>query len=219
MSKLNPVQMLTGTLKIKLTNIFYKLMLSLMKMYVCLRQFLKVTVLLLARVGETAASEYLQLNKLWNTGLCSWWSNSHSLKERSTSRVVSCCGHLPLSPTHLTSTPAVGQWTCNLVAAGHQPGRRTHTPHPAAAALQATRFAIQPRGLLSFYKCLNSLSLLFSALVPLSVRATLSWWQLFHTGLRITCQQPKYLCWCVVTEDVMGNRQDYQVNDKNDRDL
>lgn len=34
---------------------------------------------------------------------------THSLEECSTSRMAPRCGHLPLSPTHLTSTPAVGQ--------------------------------------------------------------------------------------------------------------
>lgn len=90
---------------------------------------------------ETAATESPPLNKLGNAGLGSWWSNSHSQKKCSTSRALPCCGHLLLSPTHLTSTPAVGQWTCNLVTAGHTPVRHTLTraPHPAAAALWATQ--------------------------------------------------------------------------------
>lgn len=95
---------------------------------IILKQILKVT------VSQTGS---LQPNKFGNTELCSGWSRTHSLEECLTSRTVPRCGHLPLSPTHLTSTPAAGQWTCNLVAAGQQPGRHTHTPHPAAAALQS----------------------------------------------------------------------------------
>lgn len=86
-----------------------------------------VLITLLAWVKKTTVWVSLWLSKLGNTGLSSWWSSTHSLEECSTSRVAPHCGHLPLSPSRLTSTPAVGQWTCNLVAAGHQLDTHTHT--------------------------------------------------------------------------------------------
>lgn len=133
-------------------------------------------------VKKTIVCESVCLSKLGNTGLYSWWSCTHSLEECSTSRVAPRRGHLPLSPTHLTSTPAVGQWTCNLVTAGHQPGRHTHThtPHPAAAALQATPFAFQPRRPPAFPASILTHPV-FSSLTffaTFTVWAALSWWHL-----------------------------------------
>lgn len=146
------VQMLIGTLKIKRTNIFCELSL---KNYVCLKQPIKVSIALLAWVKKTTARESLCLNKFGHTGLYSRWSSTHSLEECSTSRGAPRCGHLPLSPTHLTSTPAVGQWTCNLVAAGHQPGKDIHTtpscscPPSHSVCLSATRPPAFPTSILT----------------------------------------------------------------------
>jgi len=156
-----------------------------------------VTTVLLASVKKTTACESLQVNKLENTGLHSWWSCTPSLEESSTSRAAPHCAHLPLSPTHLTSSPAVGQWTCNLVAAGHRTHTHTHIhTTPCHSCPQRHSDFLPAMWLHSFLWVTQLTSFLLLYFPTVVVRCALSWWHLFSALLKPSYEQAACVCCC-----------------------